>query len=889
MSEKRKAYSELVRRRLAEQGEPDLDAAVEEASQFLQAVGELDADLMDDVRDELIALVEERVRKIKDLYLLSRNRPTWYDENEQRGIHWPALASYLINDKGWQDTVVTESISPYSAKVVGELGDPSTTEFDVRGLVVGYVQSGKTANMTGVIARAVDAGYNLVVILAGMTDKLRHQTQKRLEKDLVRRNPYNWELLTRRNTYDTADGRQIDSGEYQERRTLPNVGRDVAMLAVVKKNRAILDRLIRDIGNTTGLPKNRLRMLVIDDEADQAGVNSAQSDETPAKTNRAIRKLLTALNTVSYVGYTATPYANILIRPGFAEVFEAPAEPSAEEAEEASYWSSLEDLYPRDFVIALPKPEGYFGAEQLFGRSPVDAEDEGVDGLDIIRPVSSEEVKALKDSAKGLDIEDVKSLRTAIRWFVLSSAARLVRGQSDDHQSMLLHTSHLTNDHSTLQDVVEPEIASITERISDPKIVKELEAIWLAETKKVSAETFGNEAISFQSVMEKVPCVLERLSIIVENSASEDRLSYDGKPSTVIAIGGNILSRGLTLEGLAVTYFTRNSKQYDTLLQMGRWFGYREGYEDLIRLWMPDSLRNSFRQLALVEHELREEIAEYAINDASPIDFAARIRTLPGLQVTGRNKMRHAVTARLDYQGLHLQTIRFPRIDEERLKENWKAGVRLADDAELSEEKLVGQANAEAIIRFCRGYCVDPSHRDLRSEWLEEYISQNELYLDDWSVGIFQPGKKIGPRAKAPLAGFKPYLINRSRLDSRNDAVADIKALMSLPDVLIDVPEDEHPEEAQWRKKWSWPKLKKFREKLVGPRPLLLLYPIDPNSLATTKERLDLKADYDVLGFGMVFPQLGIGVNKRPTRYIRVDFSSIQEAVPEEEGSEDGA
>ena len=870
-------YRERIEEYLRELSDPDLDVAAEKAREFFSPFG-VDNDLLNQVKEEIASELRERIRRIQDPYILSKSRPHWYDEQKHRGVHWPALAGYLESEKGWGEEVV-RSVSRSSSRVVSELGDPAETEFDVRGLVVGYVQSGKTANMTGVIARAVDAGYNLVVVLAGTTDKLRHQTQARLEDDLINRNRYNWQRLTSRNEYDT-DGRLLESGDYQSQTAsqLPNVAQDVAMIAVMKKLPAQLDRLAGDIRNSAGLMKNRWRMLVIDDEADQASPNASKTDDDPTVTNRRIRELLAALPTVSYVGYTATPFANVLINP-------FPAGVVTEDEQ------SLEDLYPRDFLISLPRPRGYFGAEQIFGRDPVDAEDDGSDGLEVIQPVDPEEMRLLTSVEESPSLEDVESLRVALRWFLVAVAARLARGHDADHASMLIHTSHRTDDHSDVERLIAPEMKRLTASPHDTDLLEELEELWKEESAKVDPSIFDNEKVDFDQIAVQLPVAAARLRVAVENSRSEERLSYEGPPTAVVAIGGNILSRGLTLEGLTVTYFARRPKQYDTLLQMGRWFGYRAGYEDLVRLWMPEEVSHAFRQLALVEFELREEISEYAERGARPIDFAVRIRTLPGLQVTARNKRRHARTANIDYRGMHVQTIRFPRLDADALKRNWAAGARLVKQSGIEVSGQLGKTDSGGVLEFLSNYSVHPSHRDLSSGWLEQYVRVNAGMLGEWSVGIYEPGSRAVGKARQPLGNVVPNLARRSRLEKTPDqAVADIKALMSRPDVMLDVPRDELPDASGWRG-WEWARLKKWREDRLGQRPLLLLYPIDMRSEPLpkkdgTSQREPLDAAHDVLGLGLVFPQLGVDADRRPTRYIQVDLgrSSFDDEDAEDEG-----
>ncbi|MFN3847764.1 MAG: beta-1,4-mannanase, partial [Paracoccaceae bacterium] len=171
------------------------------------------------------------------------------------------------NEKKWHEDDV-RGIDDASNEVVSLLEnprDPARSQFSCRGLVVGHVQSGKTANMTAVIAKALDSGYDTVIVLAGLTNKLRHQTQLRLYSDLVRRNPLNWQVLTS-NEVD-RDFRAPPQGGFLSHS-------DKAQLAVIKKNVSPLGELRKAIRETLPAVLQQLRVLVIDDECDQASVNS---------------------------------------------------------------------------------------------------------------------------------------------------------------------------------------------------------------------------------------------------------------------------------------------------------------------------------------------------------------------------------------------------------------------------------------------------------------------------------------------------------------------------------------------------------------------------------------------------------------------------------------
>lgn len=865
------AYLEEMRKEVSLQDEVDVERVRENFRIKLDNLGVPKTPQREQALEEAARILERELsgqqQPADPLDALIRARRDWYSEsNTQQGIRFPRYLEYL-QKQGWE----TESLKESTRRIVGYLANPAEPEsFPCKGLVVGHVQSGKTANMMGVIARAVDAGYNFVIILAGTTDSLRDQTQQRIENDLIKRTAIgNWLLLTRRNKYDSL-GNLVESGEFQfvNRNITPS--RDLIFLAVIKKNQAPLKRLIGDVSEMTPLQKARLRALVIDDEADQASPNAGDSDEDPTVINGLIRKLLRELNFVSYVGYTATPFANVLINP-------FPSATSRQSEKE----DKLDDLYPKDFIVALHTPPDYFGTERLFGRYSADPDDPSVDGLDFLRDIGVDEVGRLlpqsREEADTFQPEMTPSLESALKWYLLSCAARLHRGHESQHMSMLVHTSMRTNLHSRTKKIIDEYIEDLRPRIhnEDPDEFQKLKELWEREQSIVPKE-IRKEKDNFERIVEFIPIVLERLAVVEMNVIGRERPDYTGAPRCWIVVGGNILARGLTLDGLSTSYFLRTSRQYDTLLQMGRWFGYRKGYEDLQRIWMTRAMQENFRQLALVEQEIRDEIEEYARRGATPLDFAVRIRTLPGLAVTAPGKMRHAVTADIDFGGQHLQTIRFLREDREWLERNWEAGSRLLQslvERGLEMEHARGnllwrQVPTEDILHFLEMYRVDDSFRSYREGWIRKYIEKNaENYRNGWNVAVIQPSRDITGRRGMRLGPVEaPALVNRSRLAHADKRLADIKALMSKRDILVDV--DKEEEESGGGPSDRWDSIKIWREQKVGGVPLLLLYPIDresqPRFNASIREPLD--AAHDVLGIGLVFPSMGWGLKARTKR-----------------------
>lgn len=808
---------------------------------------------------ESVGLVEAEFKKIEVLkkrHSIVSKRPDWYPGKKPGDRHWPALETYLRERKRW-DRETVDSVDETSTEIVSLLDNPARSSFGCRGLVVGYVQSGKTANMTAVIAKAVDAGYNVICVLAGLTDKLRQQTQRRLESDIAFLNPLLWHRLT------TSDIK----GDFQK----PAHGglmfhESRAQLAVIKKNVGPLKKFLETVVNTPPAEMRRLRVLIIDDECDQASVNSASGETDMTKINEKIREILAALPAVSYVGYTATPFANVLINPY------------------ADQSQNFDDLYPKDFITALPTPKGYFGAERLFGKLPTDADapDTDSEGLDMIRTVSTDDEDliqpASRDEREDFVPEMADSLRDAILYFLATCAARRVREQADQHMTMLVHTSPYISMHTRLASLIDTWIGQHSTALEkgSGEVTKKMRKLWETEQQKVPPSLAGESSISFTDLQPHISAVLKALEVPVENGASDDRIDYSGDSKTYIVIGGTVLARGLTLEGLAVSYFLRNSNQYDTLLQMGRWFGYRPGYEDLPRIWMPSSLQLNFQALSRIEAEIRQDISEYRQEpNVTPMEFAVRVRTIPGMAVTARNKMRHARPCDISYWGRHMQTIRFDRNKLKVLESNWQAAGDLVAVAQKQglraprkDRILFEGVPKRTIIQFLRNYAVQESHRELKNDMLLSFIERGESRLNEWNIGVVQvEDNPVSEHRLGPIEEVR--LFSRTRLPTPED-VADIKALMSKRDVLFDCPDLEIDNLAQA----TWLDLKQLREQALGEKPLLLLYPIDRNSVPEKRfmtSRKPLDALHDVMAFGMLIP----GSTDFSGTYVSVDLTPI--------------
>lgn len=690
--------------------------------------------------------------------------------------YWPHVRNQIEEKIG--DAV--DQVDKASTQVMASLRPPFTEEFDTRGLVLGYVQSGKTTNFLSVIAKAADVGYRLIIVLTGITESLRSQTQKRIEEQLVS-GTTGWHKLTNENADFT--GRQETTGENAQT-ILSNPHSRV--LAVSKKNVTVLKKLNDFIIQAGNEVNSQCPILIIDDEADQASISVSKDPDTdPSAINSQIRQLLRHQKT-AYIAYTATPFANILVNP-----------------------NNFEDIYPRDFIHVLPKPEGYFGTEDLFGREPHFGEDtEENTERDMIRLIPDDESDALRPPRKRKGAETVwdpyipQSLTDAIRWFILATAARRARGQNS-HSSMLIHTAMLRDAHTATAELLDPLVKNLKKDFAAGTSLSTWKELWDFEASLVSASEFGNPDQKFEEVAKYLQRVFDELTIAVDHHQSSSRLSYDSEePLTVIAIGGNTLSRGLTLEGLVCSYFVRNATVYDTLLQMGRWFGFRHGYEDLPRIWLTEELTTWFHELSKVELDLRQDFSRYAREGLTPLEFQARIRVTPGLEVTNRAKQRNIKSATVSFSGQKVQTILFKHKDLDWLSHNIEATRRLVTDLNLRQLPTRENSNGtlvyrrvptDSILTFLKDYHIHESSSlgALGASSLIKYI-ENEVAsksIREWSISFY--GKRAGgtdneiPTVDLGL-GRPLTLISRSRMATSREDTANIKTLVGSLDRLND-------------------------------------------------------------------------------------------------------
>ena len=797
---------------------------------------------------------------------------SWYLGPTRDDKFWPPLRN-LLGSREWTEDAI-QSVDDASTKVVSLIKHPGMAAFQTRGLVLGYIQSGKTANFTAVIAKAADAGYRFFIVLSGLTNSLRRQTQIRLNQELVELNTESWITLTDENSdFGVCGATNVNAflTQYASQKTL----------CVVKKNAARLRRLHTWLSGAHQHVLRTCAVIMIDDEADLASINTATWDEERTRINNLILSILALLPKAAYIGYTATPFANVLIDP-----------------------SEPEGLYPRDFIIDLPRPSSYLGPERIFGRERVwlDDTDEGLDGLDMIRIVPEAEVPFLRPNGdyRMFRPEITPSLRQAILYFWLSTSARRAREAQDRHSTMLIHTTSLTVPQTQFRQPIEVFRDQVHQLITqnDSTLLEEMRAIWDEERIRVPPQTDAEPEILFENLYPYVTDIIANTSVIIENYRTplDHRLLYGEDPGIFIVVGGNILGRGLTLEGLIVSFFVRTASAYDTLLQMGRWFGFRPGYSDLPRIWMTTELRGYFYDLATVEQEIRNDIRRYQLENMTPLQFGVRIRTHPVLSITARLKMQHAMPAKISFSGTRIQTFHFCHRDVNWLTDNLTAArnlIKAAIDSGISPASVngnrwvFGDVDAELIQGFLRSYHIYINHEHMRTDLVQGYITeQNQAgKLLYWNLVVMS--QKMDILGTIDLGFGNIPLINRSKLRRPVD-FADVKAIMSKADIVadldstnIDIINMEAGDLLAERNK---------NEHGVTDKGLILIYPISKDSEPSPHNRQarePLNAIEHVIGLALVFPTAD---ELTPQGYVTVDLSGISreefEQLPEEDEAE---
>ncbi|WP_277588488.1 Z1 domain-containing protein [Pseudomonas chlororaphis] len=822
--------------------------------------------------------------------LRDRKHKNWLPERktEINWGFWKRYRQYLEEEKSWSP-VVTGKLDQVTDAILGDIGNPAQSgAWDRRGMVVGDVQSGKTANYTGLICKAVDAGYKLVIVLAGMTNDLRSQTQSRLdaeflgfESELDRQHESgsrigvgkledHGQLIVQPLTY-SAHG-----GDFRARNGANAQLGGNPLLLVVKKNTSVLKRILAWVeGQGQTNPEtgerivNGIPVLLLDDEADNASVNTKDPEEDPTAINRAIRKILKTFSQSSYIGYTATPFANIFILP------------PDEESEKSKYG---EDLFPRNFIYYINPPDNYIGATKVFGLS------ESIDGLapvdkslPLIRHAEDAEQYFPAKHKKHLPVDRLPdTMIEAIQTFVLSCAARRVRGQKNVHNTMLIHVTRFNDVQERVIGLVKDELVNIQRTLefnTGPQwkeLLEELKKLWEKDFVVKTAsiiELTGDPLITpiqWSEVSRELTEAALKIQVRGINGLAEGVLDYAEHPKglNVIAVGGDKLSRGLTLDGLSVSYYTRPSKNYDTLLQMGRWFGYRPGYLDLCRLYTTEEIEGWYQHIAVATEELKREFKLMELSNLDPEAYGLKVRThANGLSITAANKIRSGKKMQVTFADSLAQTIVFDKnqnIQEKNFRhiDEWIGGLG-SFSAQKKNNYLWDEVKPDQVHDLLTGFKIHPFSRGADPELISKYIEKvNDIgELTSWTVVLISSGTA---NTKLPIGGHQTGLVERQDVQPDKDLYWLQKAnIISPEDQYIDLDSSQQASalaatvdawangETRHKMQPTSPSGPFIRRTRSPQRGLLLIYPLDSSNVFLNGERF---TEMPIIGMAMSFP-----------------------------------
>lgn len=710
----------------------------------------------------------------------------WYSNMEiQDNLFWSRYKDYLINHSSISRISINLLDDVTLPDIMNCLGNPNDALDKPRlrrGLIIGDVQSGKTATYTGLICKAADAGYKVVILLTGITENLRRQTQERIDEGIVgitlkkegkiEKYPRVGVGLDNKQIRATSVTSTLNDFVGNCNKITMSLANNSLVLFVIKKNVSVLQRLYSWLGEQNIDSRKGyvdVPMLLIDDEADNASVNTRKDETDPTRTNKLIRQICNLFMNTTYIGFTATPFANVFIDPDSVDAMQHT------------------DLFPEHFIYALEAPSNYVGVAKIF--YPEGAFYRNLRYItDIIEPdYASEDYKDLVQNnpevlnsglfyckhKKEWDGILPDSLRESILCFCLANVVRDLRGQSKEPRSMLVNMSRFIH----VQKVITGHVAEWFEEVFNDIRVNfnedasknhrlplygELHSLWEKHFSQVNDLTFArvSQKTTLLAAMEKIEVKM------VNGSKQSASLNYKENPSLrVIAIGGLALSRGLTLEGLIVSYFYRNTATFDVLMQMGRWFGYRRGYEDLFQIWTSHTSAMWYAEVARASAELKNDIREMFDQQLTPKDFGIKVRdNCDDLQITASNKMRTAVSKDMMYSfyGNIYDTpyitskIDHNKINTQRVQElashllskgytlryaDYKKADKDVNDTSDGSSRYFADVPKEVVVDFLGGIKCSMANPRFDAKNIISFLEDEETEgVDLWDV-IFESGK----------------------------------------------------------------------------------------------------------------------------------------------------
>lgn len=867
--------------------------------------------------------------------------------NIKSEISWQGWNRYKNHLQEKDPTFPINDLDDFTDKILDKCINPKQEgSWDRRGMVVGHVQSGKTSNYVGLINKAMDSGYKLIIVIAGTMNSLRRQTQERIDEGFVGKNssdnqdekiigvgdyPIDSEI------YSLTSSSIRNGGDFDQRiaslKGIP-IGKSPVVL-VIKKNKGILENLIDWLSSQTqtetieGYQKLfNVPTLIIDDEADSASINTVTGKKTKEEAlseiktiNKNIRILLNLFDKKTFIGYTATPYANLFI----------PQEWNNEinHSIKGNNYLVGPDLFPKDFIINIKAAKNYIGAAKIFGYSNKITE-ENQEPIDIFRPVFPEDSPFFieKDSN---DFEEItyrqptnkdplpdylpESLKTALKSFILTCSIRRLRGHEKKHNSMLIHAVLYVKWIDCLAKLVNEQMRDYKNLIQgkDPKLLKELKDLFENDFAPTTTDILTDNKLGYTDIKIKehtwseVESELFKASSKIEVRAvhgvkSRSNLLYDEideidynlfKDSglSVIAVGGSRLARGITLEGLSISYYLRASKMYDSLMQMGRWFGYRPGYIDLCRLYTTNDLFDWFQHITLATEEMRNDFDEMSSMNLTPNKFKLKVRNHNGLlSITSISKLFFSNEIDISFSGSNIQTYYLDKAKEV-LKNNYSQLLKLLNNlGEPSEVRntirdnrikyiIFKSCEIENLCEFISNY--NSKQPSINAKTIVDYINKqdNSKLIKEWTIAIVSnTDKKIKLRSKAKKHGGETIedisrpielIINKKKYDLgatvRNQLGQNRKSrFYTIEKNQIDDPKDRVVDLIETKNK---------DQRNIEQKGLLLIYLLDERGTE------NVEIDVPIVGYSLYFPKV--------KNEIKVKYTVTQEVEEEIEIDDD--
>ncbi|NFG28703.1 endonuclease [Clostridium botulinum] len=845
--------------------------------------------------------------------ILDKNQDNAVTVPKDRKSAWVLYKNHLL-EQGFKEKVV-EEIERSSIKILKRLSSNTVNSGPIKGLVIGNVQSGKTSNMAALMAMAADWRWNMFIVLSGTIENLRQQTQTRLLNDLNFPGNLIWRGIEHP-AKKTSLGQRTQDLHFED-------DSSERYFTVCLKNAGRLRKLIQWLQSDLNKQK-QMKILVIDDEADQAGINTADITNNERRTiNNLIVNMVSGKNekseeinshyqAMNYIGYTATPYANILNEHG------------------------EESLYPKNFVSALGVSKEYFGPQQIFG---VDNGD--YDGMNIVRIIDHQNLERIKDIHDGVVADIPDSLKNAICWFLCGTASMRLWNYKKPI-SMLVHSSQKQDHHQYIADSIQMWLN--LNNVED--ICKRCEEVWNYETNEFTFENFReqyshydrtdeeiNRYPNFTEIEPELRVLLNKITniplgsedeleyhngihICIDNCSKNGvndegmyvRLAYpDSKrmpepAPAFIVIGGATLSRGLTIEGLISTYFLRSVGQADTLMQMGRWFGYRKGYELLPRLWITSKTKQQFEFLSELDQDLRDEIKYMDSVGIKPENYGPKVKNTPKfsfIRITAKNRMQSALPSEMDYTGASMQTYLFYD-NKERLTHNINIVASFINSLGKPESRENKNKHAKnnllwrnikftEIHKMLELYKFPDrlkSFNDVKSmcEWIGKVTEEGKL--TNWNVIV--AGNKNDKYGYWKLEYGKVNIVSRTQKE-KLPGLVNIGVLSDPMDIISDIVLDDKDEEFIERinncKSKEVRILRNGNMSGLDMTPQLIIYRVCGSSKASdkAKNRYDLNLEDDIVGLCINIPG-----GRRGTNYVETVSIHIKNNIFDDQGDLEG-